>query len=39
MLSNCAKAIVRAIIEAHQGVIFAENASNGGACIIFTLPH
>ena len=31
-------AVCRAIVEAHQGRIFAENTPNGGACIKFTLP-
>jgi signal transduction histidine kinase len=36
--SGLGLAIVRAIIEAHRGVVWAENASKGGARIIFTLP-
>lgn len=31
-------AVCRAIVEAHQGHIFAENSPTGGACIKFTLP-
>ncbi len=31
-------AVCRAIVEAHQGHIHAENMPNGGACIKFTLP-
>ena len=30
--------IVRLIVEAHDGRIWAENNSSGGACIRFTLP-
>ncbi len=36
--SGLGLAIVRAIVEAHGGTIWAENNSNGGACIMFTLP-
>jgi signal transduction histidine kinase len=36
--SGLGLAIVRAIIEAHHGVVWAENASGGGARIVFTLP-
>ena len=36
--SGLGLAIVRAIIEAHHGVVWAENASEGGARIVFTLP-
>jgi two-component system sensor histidine kinase KdpD len=31
-------AVCKAIIEAHQGVIMAENRPSGGTCILFTLP-
>jgi len=30
--------IAKALVEAHRGRIWAENASEGGACFIFTLP-
>lgn len=36
--SGLGLAIVRAIIEAHGGTIRAENSTQGGACIVFTLP-
>ena len=36
--SGLGLAIVRAIIEAHHGVVWAENVSGGGARIVFTLP-
>ena len=36
--SGLGLAIVRAIVEAHGGVIWAENAQSGGARILFTLP-
>lgn len=36
--SGLGLAIVRAIIEAHGGTIWAENAPNGGARLLFTLP-
>jgi signal transduction histidine kinase len=36
--SGLGLAIVRAIIEAHHGVVWAENVPNGGARIVFTLP-
>lgn len=36
--SGLGLAIVRAIIEAHGGSIWAENAAQGGARIVFTLP-
>jgi signal transduction histidine kinase len=36
--SGLGLAIVRAIIEAHGGTIRAENATTGGARIVFTLP-
>ncbi len=36
--SGLGLAIVRAIIEAHGGVIWAENNKDGGARILFTLP-
>ncbi|HLI05859.1 MAG TPA: HAMP domain-containing sensor histidine kinase [Ktedonobacteraceae bacterium] len=36
--SGLGLAIVRAIVEAHGGVIWAENNESGGARIIFTLP-
>ena len=31
--------IAKAIVEAHGGTIWAENAPNGGACLRFTLPR
>lgn len=36
--SGLGLAIVRAIIDAHDGTIWAENVQSGGARIIFTLP-
>jgi signal transduction histidine kinase len=36
--SGLGLAIVHAIIEAHHGVVWAENVPNGGARIVFTLP-
>jgi len=36
--SGLGLAIVRAIVEAHNGTIWAENAPTGGARIVFTLP-
>ncbi len=36
--SGLGLAIVRAIVEAHGGTIRAENASQGGAQIVFTVP-
>jgi signal transduction histidine kinase len=36
--SGLGLAIVRAIVEAHGGTIWAENAPMGGARIVFTLP-
>jgi len=36
--SGLGLAIVRAIVEAHGGTIRAENASQGGARIVFTVP-
>ena len=36
--SGLGLAIVRAIIEAHGGAVWAENAPEGGARILFTLP-
>ena len=36
--SGLGLAIVRAIIEAHGGQVWAENAPDSGACINFTLP-
>ncbi len=36
--SGLGLAIVRAIIEAHSGLVWAENASGGGARITFTIP-
>jgi signal transduction histidine kinase len=36
--SGLGLAIVRAIVEAHQGVVWAENVPNSGARIVFTLP-
>src|SRR5258708_19647370 len=36
--SGLGLAIVQAIVEAHGGRIRAENAHQGGACIIFTMP-
>jgi two-component system sensor histidine kinase KdpD len=32
-------AICKAIVRAHDGVIVAQNRSDGGASIRFTLPH
>jgi signal transduction histidine kinase len=36
--SGLGLAIVRAMIEAHHGVVWAENVPTGGARIVFTLP-
>lgn len=36
--SGLGLAIVRAIIEAHHGVVWAENVPDGGARIVFSLP-
>jgi signal transduction histidine kinase len=36
--SGLGLAIVQAIVEAHNGKIWAENAPEGGACIRFMLP-
>ncbi|MBE0634741.1 two-component sensor histidine kinase, partial [Candidatus Bipolaricaulota bacterium] len=30
--------IAKALIEAHNGRIWAENAPEGGACFVFSLP-
>ena len=36
--SGLGLAIVKKIVEEHGGIIFAENAENGGASIIIRLP-
>ena len=36
--SGLGLAIVHAIIEAHHGVVWAENVASGGARIVFSLP-